>query len=251
MRAIDPAGNVDPTPATRSWTVSAGPTYAETVAATPGLRHWWRLGDTGTTAMDSRGSNSGAYSGGSARIAGLLAGDTDAAHDFDGTNDSVDLAPGPFGTPARFSVEAWVRIGSQKSGSGQHFLVTDSNDDLGADGFVLSVDSANRPQLYVGRTATTRVTVSSSAALSVGTTHHVVGTYDGASARIYVNGIQRGSVAYSGGITYSASRDLYLARQKKSSGRSGRWLDGTLDEVALYDVALPAATVQAHYDRGR
>jgi hypothetical protein len=177
-------------------------------------------------------------------------GDADAAHDFDGANDFVDLAPGLFGTPAQFSVEAWVRIGSQKSGNGQHFLVTDSSDDLGADGFVLSVDTANRPQLYVGRTATTRTTVTSSAALSIGTTYHVVATYDGAAARIYVNGVQRGSAAYTGGITYSASRDLYLARQQKATNRSVRWLDGTLDEVALYNVALPAATVQAHYDRG-
>ena len=78
----------------------------------------------------------------------------------------------------------------------------------------------------------------------------MVGTYDGASARIYVNGVERGSATYAGGITYSASRDLYLARQKNSTNSSVRWLDGTLDEVALYDVALPAATVQTHYDRG-
>ena len=251
VRATDPAGNVDPTPATRSWTISAGPTYAETVAATPGLRHWWRLGDAGTTAADSRGSNAGVYNGGGARVAGLLSGDADAAHDFDGSNDFVDLAPGLFGTPAQLSVEAWVRIGSQKSGSGQHFLVTDSNDDLGADGFVLSVDASNRPQLFVGRTSTTRVSVVSSVALTIGTTYHVVGTYDGASARIYVNGVQRGAAAYSGGITYSGSRDLYLGRQKKSTNRSVRWLDGVLDDVALYDAALPAATVQTHYDRGR
>jgi hypothetical protein len=56
---------------------------------------------------------------------------------------------------------------------------------------------------------------------------------------------------YTGGITWHASRDLLLGRQHKSGNRSVRWLDGRLDEVALYDVALDGATVQGHYDRGR
>jgi glucose/arabinose dehydrogenase/PKD repeat protein len=227
------------------------PTYAETVGATAGLRHWWRLGETTTTALDSRGAANGAYKGGSPRVAGLIAGDADGAHDFDGVDDFVDLGPGPFGAPTRFSVEAWVRIDRQKTGSGHHFLVTDSFDDLGADGFVLSVNATNQPQLFVARTATTRVTATSSQALAPGTTYHVVATYDGQRARVYVNGVERASVAYTGGITWHASRDLLLGRQRKSSQGAARWLDGRLDEVALYDTALAGATVQGHYDRGR
>ena len=76
-------------------------------------------------------------------------------------------------------------------------------------------------------------------------------TYDGATARIYVNGVQRAAVAYTGGITYNASRELYLGTQRKALNRAVRWLDGKLDEVALYDRALPGATVLGHYDRGK
>jgi glucose/arabinose dehydrogenase/PKD repeat protein len=250
VRATDPAGNTDPTPASRSWTVSPAPTYAETVAATAGLKHWWRLGETTTTAADSRGTAAGAYSGGPARVAGLIAADADGAHDFDGVNDFVDLAPGPFGTPTSFSVEAWVRIDTQKAGSGRHFLVTDSFDDLATDGFVLAVSPANKPLLFVGANPTTKVTSTSSQALALGTTYHVVGTYDGQRVRVYVNGVQRASVAYVGGVTWHASRDLLLGRQRKAGDGAVRWLDGRLDEVALYDLALAGATVQSHYDLG-
>jgi hypothetical protein len=68
---------------------------------------------------------------------------------------------------------------------------------------------------------------------------------------VYVNGVERASAAYTGGIAWHASRDLLIGRQHKASEAATRWLDGRLDEVALYDVALPGATVQGHYDRGR
>jgi large repetitive protein len=252
VRATDPAGNTDGTPASRSWTISApAPTYAETMAATAGLRHWWRLGDTGTTAADSRGTNAGTYTGGAAQVAGLIARDADGARDFDGVNDFVDLAPGPFGTPSSFSVEAWVRIDVQKTGTGRHVLVTNSFADMATDGFVLSIDQMNRVQLFLARNSTTKVTATSTVALTPGTTYHLAGTYDGQRARVYVNAVERASVAYTGGVTWHASRDLLLGRQRNPTGAAARWLDGKLDEVALYDQALGAATVQGHYDRGR
>jgi large repetitive protein len=166
-------------------------------------------------------------------------------------NDFVDLAPGPFGTPASFSVEAWVRIDVQKTGTGRHVLVTNSFADMATDGFVLSIDQMNRVQLFLARNSTTKVTATSTVALTPGTTYHLAGTYDGQRARVYVNAVERASVAYTGGVTWHASRDLLLGRQRNPTGAATRWLDGKLDEVALYDQALGAATVQGHYDRGR
>jgi hypothetical protein len=250
VRATDPAGNVDPTPASRTWTIDPAATYTDVMTGTAGLVGWWRLGDTGTTAADSKGTNAGAYVGGVARVAGLIAADADAAHDFDGVNDLVNLAPAPFGTPAQLSVEAWVRIDTRKTSSGRHFLVTDALDDL-TDGFSLLVDTSNRPQLFVGRNSTTNATAVSSVALTLGTTYHVVATYDAATVRVYVNGVERAAVPYTGGVGYSASRDLLLGAQNKATNRSVRWLDGKLDEVALYDRALSPATIQSHYDRGK
>jgi hypothetical protein len=42
-----------------------------------------------------------------------------------------------------------------------------------------------------------------------------------------------------------------LGRQVASSNRSLRFLDGRLDEVALYNQALSAATVLSHYNSGK
>ena len=249
VRATDAAGNVDPTPASRTWTISPLP-YAETLAATSGLVNWWRLEETGTVAADSKGTNAGTFTGGPTRVAGLIAGGAGFARNFDGVNDLVDLTPAAFGTPAQFSVETWVRIDTQKTGAGLHFLITNSLDDMN-DGFSLWIDAANRPQFAIARGATTRATALSSLALTPGTAYHLVASYDGATARIYVNGIERAAAPYPGGIVYNAARELYLGRQSKTLNRGVRWLDGSLDEVALYSSALTPGAVQSHYDSGR
>ena len=184
-------------------------------------------------------------------MTGLLAPDGNGARDFDGVDDRVELNPASFGTPAALSVEAWVRLDTTKASGQFHFVATDALNDLSADGFSLAVDSANRPLLFVGRSTSQRATATSSAALTPGTTYHLVGTYDGARVKVYVNGVERASVAYTGGIAWNASRDLWLGRQHKSASRVQRFLDGRLDEVALYRSALSAATVQSHFSAGR
>jgi hypothetical protein len=222
------------------------------VGSTAGLVNWWRLGDSGTTAADSKGTNTGTYVNGPVQVASLLGSDTaNLAHDFDGVNDYVDMAPAGFGTPAQLSVEAWVRIDAKKSGQGAHWLVTDSLNDGVSDGFALSVDNSNRPRLFVGRSSTVRATATSSQALAVGTVYHVVGTYDGSTVRVYVNGVERASAAYTGGVAYVAGRDLRLGRQFATTNVSARYLNGRLDEVALYNQALSAATVLSHYNSGK
>jgi Concanavalin A-like lectin/glucanases superfamily len=97
---------------------------------------------------------------------------------------------------------------------------------------------------------TQRATATSSVTLAPNTTHHVVGTFDGSTARIYVDGAQVGSASLGGGITWSGSRDLKLGRPNESSA-SQYVLQGTLDETALYTQAMSATTVLAHYNAGK
>jgi hypothetical protein len=75
-------------------------------------------------------------------------------------------------------------------------------------------------------------------------TAYVVGTYDGSVLRLYVDGKlvaqQNSTAAIKGGPT-PVEIGSFL-------GREG-WY-GTLDEVAVYDRALSAGTIQAHYKLG-
>ena len=91
----------------------------------------------------------------------------------------------------------------------------------------------------------------SSVAVAPNTTHHIVGTYNGSQVRIYVDGVERGSAAFSGAVTWASGRDLRIGRPISSTSLAQRYLQGTIDEPALYTSALAAATVLAHYDAGK
>jgi hypothetical protein len=245
VRATDAAGNTDATPAERIWTVQS---YADNVRGTTGVFSYYRLGDSSTTAVDDRGQANGAYQNGPTAQASLIAGG-DSSRDFDGVNDLVDFSPTPFGSPAAYSVEAWVRVDTAKPAGQFHFLVTDALSDFD-DGFSLVVDSANRPVFTVAQSAVVKGSALGPA-LTLGQVAHVVGVYTGTEVRLYVNGTRRATVPYTGGTTWSAGRDLRLASQVKLASRTSRYLDGRMDEVALYKAALTDSQVASHNTAGR
>lgn len=80
-------------------------------------------------------------------------------------------------------------------------------------------------------------------ALSVDTIAHYVLTYDGANFKAYVNGVLYGNVS-APGVTHKTPT------QNLTFGALGGNLDkyhGWLDEVAIYDHALSATRIRAHY----
>ena len=72
----------------------------------------------------------------------------------------------------------------------------------------------------------------------------VVGTYDGAVANVYVDGVLRNSHEYSGPMYVSPS-DLEIGRDPSNPSR---FFDGLIDEVRIYDRALTASEVERLYD---
>jgi hypothetical protein len=78
-----------------------------------------------------------------------------------------------------------------------------------------------------------------------GGVYYVVGTFDGVTQRLFVNGTQVASVALSGGASVTAN-PLYLG----SWGGSEEFFSGTIDEAAVYGKALSAARIAEHYAAG-
>jgi hypothetical protein len=81
-------------------------------------------------------------------------------------------------------------------------------------------------------------------AVALSTWTHVVGTYDGTTARLYLNGVQVGSSTT--GFAANAARPLRIA-----AGATDRAPDyllaGRIDEVAVYGAALTPTRIQAHH----
>ena len=76
--------------------------------------------------------------------------------------------------------------------------------------------------------------------LPLNTWTHLAATYDGATLRFYVNGVQVSSLAQTGSIVTS-SNPLQIG----GDSIYGQYFEGTIDEVRVYNVALTAAQIQA------
>ena len=73
--------------------------------------------------------------------------------------------------------------------------------------------------------------------------HHYVGTFDGASLNIYVDGV-KSSVGYSGTINTVDTGSLYIGWD---DGQAGRYFNGYLDDVHIYNRAMPPTEVMEQF----
>jgi hypothetical protein len=96
---------------------------------------------------------------------------------------------------------------------------------------------ANRPEAYVNNGSDRGVT--GTAAVPQNTWTHLAATYDGATLRLYVNGVQAASQAVTGTIRTSSG-----ALSIGGNAVWGEYFRGRLDEVRVYNRALSAAEVQ-------
>jgi Concanavalin A-like lectin/glucanases superfamily len=186
---------------------------------------YWRLDETrGPVARDDTGRRNAVYTGGLRSVPGALPGTADRGVALDGKGDRIDL--GPISSPK--TVELWLR--TQSSAPTAAF----SNRDATSDFTYLGLGDSVHALAFDGAALPSRTWVTD------GRWHHLVYTYDGAVGRLYVDGRQDAAAAFrraQGGDDALLGYDRTLRR----------YLKGSIDEVAVYDYALSAAQVRAHF----
>lgn len=163
---------------------------------------------------------------------GRFGGDPDAV-----SAGNVDIGLG--GKPT-MTVMAWVRWGIPPGdGDGWANLVT-SNEGADTGQFWLQHNSGNTAYEFAVQTGAGRTFVQSSVAPVEDQWQHVTGVYDGSELRIYVDGALAGTTTHSGVIrAFNASTELNLGRWKPA----GRYFEGDIDEVRIYDTALSVGDI--------
>lgn len=89
--------------------------------------------------------------------------------------------------------------------------------------------------------------------LDTGSWYHVVGVFDGANVKIYVNGVLGASTALPAGASVRpvTNAAIPLTFGARADGVSGYWsYNGCIDEGAMYPAALSEAQIMAHYQAG-
>ncbi|UOQ96196.1 T9SS type A sorting domain-containing protein [Hymenobacter sp. 5317J-9] len=160
---------------------------------------------------------------------------------FDGVGKYVDAGVIAL-NPTGFSLECWVKANSFKLGSPFISSVI-GMEDGGVNNAQIRLGDANitgdRPQ-FVMNTGTLSRKVTSATTLSAGTWYHLAATYDGSAMKLYINGVLNASLNAT--TTPTANAAFSFGRNYASS----RCLDGSIDEVRVWQRALTAAEILAN-----
>lgn len=146
----------------------------------------------------------------------------------------------PTGTHHAWSLECWCKVSSFGSSGIYGAMVAMGTNSTGQAAQIKTYNNAGTPELMLSTYAQDIF----SGAVATNTVYHVVGTYDGTSTRLYVNGtLAAGPTAYS--VTLGTS----YASIGADNGANDLY-NGTLDESAIYNYALSTTQIATHYAAG-
>ena len=208
------------------------------IADVYGLVGHWKLTETsGTTATDSSGKAlNGVYTNGAvvAQV-GPYPGVGQYATTFDGVNDYVD---GPSASanyasmPDGFSIAGWVRLDVHVNNA----AVLEN----GATTETCSLAFSSTGQVRVnGRSSGGLQTLTTTATVPLGVWRHVVGTHDGSTFKVYIDGVLVSSSSNAFALT-TPSGNLTLGASLQGTDE---FLSGRLHDVRLYNRAIAAEEV--------
>ena len=224
VRAVDVSDNLGP------YSNVAG---AETTAGVPGLVAIYSFDEgSGTTVTDGSGNGN---SGTIIEATWTNSGKYGSALVFDGMSSSVTInEAASLDLTTRMTLEAWVNA-SDVDGEWRDVIYK------GPDDYFL--EATSQPDIVPGAGATIGgedVVAFGATALPTNTWVHLAETYDGATLRLFVNGVEAGSLAQTGNLQTSA-----YPLEIGGDSLFGQYFEGMIDEVRIYSVALSPTQIQA------
>lgn len=211
---------------------------------------WWKLNDPAgsTTATDSSGNGytGTVYGSPTFGVAGPFPGASAVA--LSGTGSQYITTPQDQSGPA-ITVMTWV---NSTSFTNNPRLVSTAHTDVSHDGYELGSGTigqgtvTGQPFFAVG-TGTTFAAATSSVVMSPGKWYFVVGTYNGSSVDIYVNGTLEGSTPFSGNISAGSQGLTYIGEADYTQSLGLDYVNGSMSEVAVLPVAISAAQESTLY----
>lgn len=224
------------------------PTPTPTASPTPtpacpqsGLAGYWKMDDAGpTTVSDStiNANNGTATNGPVANQPGKLG----TAWNFDGVDDYIDVGNAASLNPAnQITLAAWIK--TTIISSSQKIIVKDNAGAGGPQQYFIRVQSGGMIRFEVGTSASNFLTTSAGV-ISANTWHHVVGTYDGSTMKIYVNGVLNTSSSISGTMSNNGVNTRIGIREDNVFP-----FNGVIDEVGIWNRALTGGFAGSDIDK--
>jgi RHS repeat-associated protein len=180
---------------------------------------------------------------------GAIAGTSDTAAGFDGSDSSTVLPEATLQASTFLSLELWFK--TTESGVLVGFQGGELEDGFPHHYSPLAIDTAGKLRGQFEITGQSVTPITSAATVTDGQWHHVVMAGAGTTQTLYLDGDAVGSLT--GPIDHHEKINAYLGAGYSSAAWDGgttravRHLTGQMDEVALYHHALDPTTVAEHY----
>lgn len=198
------------------------------------------LDDIGSTITDTSGNNNNGTSVNTSQVLGQFAN----ARRFNGTSSYIEIGNSASLNPTtEITIETWIKWNINPASGAQWAQIINKNVD---NQYQIQHNYNNSAFEFAIRTNVNRRYVLGTTVPQQGVWYHVVGTYNGSSMRIYVNGNLENTISLTGTIQSSTTP---LRIGSRTSG--DRFFNGDIDEVAIYNRALTGTEISSRYNSGK
>ncbi|MBV6508723.1 MAG: hypothetical protein JJLCMIEE_01789 [Acidimicrobiales bacterium] len=224
-------------------TITANPVGYDELVLGEDPTGYWRLNEASVNdpAADHSGNNNdGAYhTSVTVGVDGAI--EDDAAADFNGSTSEVVLPPLDVVEGGDFTVEAWVKTTENRT---WRYVFSEGNTAGIWAQWGLMLNNGY-PRLYLRQDNAVEKIVQGPATVNDNEWHHLAATRQGNTFTLYVDGDAAGTLTHAlGALTVDTTRIGDL----RGWGWPNSHLDGTIDEVAVYDHALDPTEIAEHHD---
>jgi hypothetical protein len=201
---------------------------------------YWRLDDATTPFLDSSGNGRSLTITGSVtgQFTGLIANSSNMSADFSGGY--ATMAHAAWQNPTTWTLECLYRPDTLNV---DRYLIIKNDNASPITELSYQLLTTNTGKLAVSiNVGGVMVSTIGATTLVAGTTYHLAATYDGTNLKVFVNGVQDGTVNAGGPYVPGTQAFSIGGNLVFSSNRA----DGQLDEAAIYGTALTQAQLAAH-----
>ncbi len=201
----------------------------------------WLCPSLNDSVNDISGSgNDGTYQGGMGTVSDVSAGGS-RAYDFDGIGDYIDCGSG-FNPSTNLSLSAWVNADTWSGDPSNVRTIIEKGFDGANEKFSMgSRSNGSYLDLYTYISPAERGIESQVAPPSTANWHHVCGTFDGSTWRLFFNGVQVASDADSTALP--SSTQAVSIGATKVNGSPERYFSGKMDDIRTYDRAITQSEI--------
>lgn len=153
------------------------------------------------------------------------------------------------GDLSQFTIEAWTKWNGNPA-VGTNAVITNLYDGVSKVNFVLGAAEPSSSTVRAGFFNGTWRNTTSGQAPTLGVWYHYVGTYDGATVRLYINNAASHSLTYTG--TPGSGGGIRIARRWDDLANvTTNFTDGSIPVIRIYNRSLSAAEVAQNFNAQR